>query len=96
VNGATDLDQLIALGVGGVALALQLFLGHRSRHFASRPARLAGATAAVMICIVLLAIGHQAPRTRSPRHESLEGLLLRDRPVAVSYETSRPATTELS
>jgi hypothetical protein len=95
VNDTTDLDQLIALGVGGVALALQLSLGRRSNRFATRPARLAGAVAAVMLCIVLLAIGHQAPRTRSPRHESFEGLLLRDRSVAVSYETSRPGTTGL-
>ncbi|GIF22996.1 hypothetical protein BJ973_000645 [Actinoplanes tereljensis] len=78
-------------GVGAVVLVVQLLLSRRGCRRINRPLRVASAAAAVLVCVEILATGHQAPRTRSPRHESLEGLLLRDRPAAVLLLRDRPA-----
>ncbi|MEU8242895.1 hypothetical protein AB0C07_31955 [Actinoplanes missouriensis] len=43
-------------------------------------------TVAVFICTVLLVTGHQAQRSRSAKHESLDSLLLRDRACAVRVD----------
>ncbi|WP_179855565.1 hypothetical protein [Paractinoplanes atraurantiacus] len=78
--------HLTTLGVGALVLALHLFLLHRCRHTTNRAVLTATATLAVLICTALLVTGHQAQRMRSPKHESLDSLLLRGRPAAVSYE----------
>jgi hypothetical protein len=81
-----DVTAVAAIAVAAVALALQLFVVHRFRHTAHRAALTATASLAIVVCAALLVTGHQAQRMRSTRHESLDTLLLRDRPAAVSYD----------
>jgi hypothetical protein len=86
--------HLTTLGVGAVVLALQLF---SVNHTGNRAVRRATASIAILICTALLVSGHYAQRMRSPKHESLDTMLLRDRPAAVSIEPSadplqRPVT----
>ena len=78
--------HLTTLGVGAVVLALQLFLLHRFRRTSNRVVLSVTASIAILICAALLATGDHALRMRSPRHESLDAVLLRDRPAAVSTE----------
>ncbi|XVV16550.1 hypothetical protein ACQP2X_19930 [Actinoplanes sp. CA-131856] len=79
---------LSTLGAGAFVLALHLVLLHCFRHTTSHAILTATAALAVLICTALLVTGHQAQRMRSPRHESLDSLLLRDRAAVVSYEPS--------
>ncbi|MET0423956.1 MAG: hypothetical protein ABW046_08785 [Actinoplanes sp.] len=72
-------------GVGVLVLVMQLLLG---RCRVNRPLRIATTAIAVGVCLAVLATGHQPQRARSPKHESLEGLLLRNRPVAAAQHSS--------
>jgi hypothetical protein len=85
-SGSLDLTTVAAVAVAAVALGLQLFVVHRFRGSAHRAGLTVTASLAILVCGVLLVTGHQPQRMRSPRHESLDALLLRDRPVPVSYE----------
>ena len=79
--------HIAVLGIGAVALVLQLFVIARCRRTTHRAAAAATASLAILLCAALLATGHQPPRMRAARHEAFDSALLRDRPAAVSYET---------
>lgn len=76
--------HLTTLGVGAVVVLLQLCLVHRCRRTTRRGVATATASLGILICVALLETGHQAQRARPARHESLEALLLHDRPAAVA------------
>ena len=62
------------------------------RRTGNRAVLVGGAALAILICAALLLTGHQPQRMRSPKHESLETLLLRDRAAAVGLtSTVKPA-----
>lgn len=89
--GPVGHGRVTALGIGAAVLAAQLFLSRCAHRGVSGAFRVATGAIAVLTCVTLLLAGHQAPRTRSPRHESFEGLSLRDRPAAVLSLSGRTA-----
>ncbi|GAA2515480.1 hypothetical protein Ahu01nite_080790 [Winogradskya humida] len=56
------------------------------RRTAHRALLVATAAMAAGICTALLISGHQAQRMRSAKPETLDGMLMRDLPAAVSCE----------